>query len=148
MSQLSRTHGVSLQEKSLNAGTDSRVKSKVIVISTRRLLERTAYRPSDCRLVPLKVESPATQGALLHEREKYGHENQHVNRGRDHSSDDGRGDGFHHVGANAAFPENRNEARQNDTHRHAEVVAEELLQDEAPCERVNRREDEHNGFRD
>ena len=42
MSQLSRMHGVSLREMSLNAGTNSRVKSKLIVISTQRLPERTA----------------------------------------------------------------------------------------------------------
>ena len=42
MSQLSRMHGVSLREKSLNAGMNSRVKSKLIVISTQRLPERTA----------------------------------------------------------------------------------------------------------
>src|SRR6266850_746508 len=57
-----------------------------------------------------------------------------MNRGRDHPADDGRGDGFHHVVA--------------DADRHAEVVAEQLLQDEAPRERVERGEDEHGGFPD
>src|SRR5213594_5063850 len=36
-----------LREKSLNAGTDSRVKLKLIVTSTRQLLGRTACRPSE-----------------------------------------------------------------------------------------------------
>jgi hypothetical protein len=46
-SQLPRTHGVFLREKSLNVGTDSKVNPKLIVIWTLRLPERTAYRSSE-----------------------------------------------------------------------------------------------------
>jgi len=40
MGQLSRTHGSLPPRESLNSGTDSRVKSKLILISTQRLPER------------------------------------------------------------------------------------------------------------
>src|SRR6266404_3870841 len=154
------------------------------------------------------LQGAATQRPLLHQREKHGHQNQHMDGGRDHAADDGGGDRFHHVGADAGLPQDGDKARENDTYghqlrpqtlhrtfnrrffnvlvfqrlsgceaavecfmqihdhdnarfdgdaeqrdvadpdRHAEVVAEQLLQDEAPRERVERREDEHGGFPD
>jgi len=41
-----------------------------------------------------------------------------MNCGGDHASDDGRGNGFHHVGANAGFRQDGDEAREHDTHSH------------------------------
>jgi hypothetical protein len=55
------------------------------------------------RLVLLQGKSPAPQGAFLHQREKHGHENQYVNRGRDHAAHDGCGNWFHDVGADAVI---------------------------------------------
>src|SRR5437660_5049359 len=43
------------------------------------------------------LQSPATQCALLHQCEEHWHENQDVDRGRNHASDDGRRNGLHHV---------------------------------------------------
>ena len=41
-----------------------------------------------------------------------------MNRGRNHAAHDGRGDGLHHVRADAGFSQDRNEARQHDGDGH------------------------------
>src|SRR6266481_5724526 len=48
-------------------------------------------------------QSAASQSALLHQRKEHRDKNQHMNGGRDHPADDGRGNGFHHVRADAGF---------------------------------------------
>jgi hypothetical protein len=41
-----------------------------------------------------------------------------MNGGRDHAADDWGSDGFHHIGADAAFPQDGDEARKNHAHGH------------------------------
>src|SRR5579872_856528 len=65
-----------------------------------------------------RLQGAVTQGTLLHEREKHGHENQHVNRRRNHAAHERRGYRFHDVGADTALPQNGNQARQDDADRH------------------------------
>ena len=58
------------------------------------------------------------EGAFFHQREEHGYENQNVDRRGNHSTHNRRRDRFHDVRADAAFPQNRNQARQHDAHRH------------------------------
>src|SRR5713101_1442627 len=51
------------------------------------------------RLLAFRLQRSATKCTFLHQREEHRHKNQHVNGGGDHPSDEGRSDGFHHIGA-------------------------------------------------
>jgi hypothetical protein len=51
----------------------------------------------------LGAHDSVSKGALLHDREEHRHQYQDVNRRGDHSADDWRRDGLHHVGADPAL---------------------------------------------
>src|SRR6267378_3017615 len=54
-------------------------------------------------LVPF-VQRASAQHPLLHHDEENRDQDQNVNRGSNHSADNGRGNGFHHVRADSALP--------------------------------------------
>jgi len=66
----------------------------------------------------LDYQGPSAKRSFLHQRKEHRHKNQDVNGGRDHAADEGSGDWLHDVGADAAFPENGNQARQHNGDGH------------------------------
>ncbi len=71
-----------------------------------------------CQIICLQTQSPAPQSSFFHKRKKYGHQNQDVNGGGDHAADERLGNRFHHIGADAALPQNRNETREHHAYGH------------------------------
>jgi len=53
------------------------------------------------------------EGTLFHESKKYGHENQDVNGRSDHAAHDRSCDRLHHVGTDARFPQDGDEAGED-----------------------------------
>ncbi len=64
------------------------------------------------------LQDAATKGAFLHKRKEDRHQNQHMNGGGDHAADERRGNRFHHIRADAALPQNRNETREHHAYGH------------------------------
>jgi len=60
------------------------------------------------------MKERALRRNTLHKR----HKNQNVDGGRNHSADNRRGDGFHHVRADSAFPKDRYKAGKHREDRH------------------------------
>jgi len=60
-----------------------------------------SYSAAPARRTP---QSPPAQRAFLHHHEKNRHQNQHVNRGRNHAADNRRGNRLHHIRANTGRP--------------------------------------------
>ncbi|MGB7189625.1 MAG: hypothetical protein WBD10_05780, partial [Acidobacteriaceae bacterium] len=55
-------------------------------------------------LSAMRNQDSAIQVPLLHHDKEDWNEDEDVDSGRNHAADDGRGNRFHHVGADAGFP--------------------------------------------
>src|SRR5579859_2070903 len=64
------------------------------------------------------AQCSATKGSFFHECKEYGHKDQDVDGGRNHSSDDGCGNRLHHVRTDAALPQDGQEAGENSRDGH------------------------------
>src|SRR5215831_9846172 len=66
----------------------------------------------------LDTQVARSKRAFFHECKEDWHEDQDVDGGRNHSSDDGCGNWLHHVRTDATLPENRHQARENSGDGH------------------------------
>ena len=64
------------------------------------------------------LERPPSQGARFDHVEDHGRNDEHVNRRGDNAADDRRRNRLHDVGAGAGTPDNQQQARDDDRHRH------------------------------